>query len=86
MTAEELDKIERYFGPYAGLPEYAPALRLVEHCRELQRSVAQLQRFVADLAAHHAQPGGPAKTAEHYQLVRRCEVLRQQFEPVRGRV
>lgn len=85
MKAEELEQIERYFGPYTGLADFKPAIRLVAHCRELQRSVAELQAFVSDLAAHHAKPGSPAKTAEHYQLVRRCEALRQQFEPVRGR-
>jgi hypothetical protein len=85
MKAEELERVERYFGPYADQPAFEPAVRLVAHCRELQRSVAELQAFVSDLAAHHAKPGSPAKTAEHYQLVRRCEALRQQFEPVRGR-
>jgi hypothetical protein len=79
MSPSEIDLIERHFGPYSGLPEYGPALRLIEHVRELQR-------FVGDLAEHYARPGGPEKTAEHYQLVRRCEALRQQFQPVRAGV
>ena len=34
-----------------------------------------LQTFVGDLARHHASPGSPEKTAEHYQIVHRTKAL-----------
>ncbi|MNF08445.1 hypothetical protein D3C80_2088730 [compost metagenome] len=46
--------------------------------------VEALQAFVNDLCEHHAQPMGPAKTAEHYQLMHRLEQLRQGFQPLKG--
>lgn len=47
--------------------------------------VEQLHAFIAQLGEHHAKPMGPAKTAEHFQLIRRAEVLRQTFQPLKGR-
>lgn len=76
MTPDRLELVARLMGPYGNFPEYRPAMELVEHARDLQA-------FVLDLAAHHARPAGPEKTAEHYQLVRRCEALRQQIDPLR---
>lgn len=76
MKADEVDMIERYFGPYANLPEYKPAMRLIAHCRELQA-------FVFDLNEHYARKGGPEKTAEHFQLVQRCKALRAAIGPRR---
>lgn len=47
--------------------------------------VERLLAFVEQLGEHYASPMGPAKTAEHYQLVRLAEQLRQEFQPLKGR-
>lgn len=47
--------------------------------------VEQLHAFIVQLGAHHAMPMGPVKTAEHFQLIRRAEALRQTFQPLKGR-
>ncbi|MCP1652703.1 hypothetical protein [Pseudomonas nitroreducens] len=47
--------------------------------------VEQLHAYIAQLGEHHAKPMGPAKTAEHFQLIRRAEALRQTFQPLKAR-
>lgn len=46
-------------------------LRAVDVLRQAQ----DLQAFIVDLAEHHARPGSPEKTAEHYQIVYRTKAL-----------
>lgn len=78
MTEQELDRVEAYFGPYAKMPAWEPAMRLLEHARELRE-------FVVYLTDHLALPGpSPEKTAEHYQMVRKANVLRQKIQPVKA--
>ena len=77
MTPQALEQVEAYFGPYAGQDEFKPALELIEHTKELRA-------FVLVLTDYLAMPGPtPEKTAEHYQIVRLANELRNKIRPVR---
>ena len=77
MTPQALAQVEAYFGPYAAQDEFKPALELIEHTKELRA-------FVLVLTDYLAMPGPTAeKTAEHYQMVRRANELRNKIQPIR---
>jgi dihydrodipicolinate synthase/N-acetylneuraminate lyase len=77
MTPQALQKVEDYFGPYAGQEDFKPALELIEHTKELRA-------FVLVLTDYLAMPGPtPEKIAEHYQMVRRANELRNKIQPVK---
>lgn len=48
MTPERLELVEKLFGPYGNFPEYAPALELIEHAKELQAFVRDLAEGMTD--------------------------------------
>lgn len=78
MTPQALQKVEDYFGPYTGQDDFKPALELIEHTKELRA-------FVLVLTDYLAMPGPTAeKTAEHYQIVRRANEMRNKISPPRG--
>lgn len=77
MTHADLKKIEDYFGPYSGQDTFKPAMDLIEHTKELRA-------FVLVLTDYLAMPGPtPEKIAEHYQMVRRANELRNKIQPVK---
>lgn len=77
MTNEQLARVENYFGPYQHQDEFKPAMALIEHTKELRA-------FVLVLTDYLAMPGPTAeKTAEHYQVVRRANELRNKIQPVK---
>lgn len=77
MTHEQLAKVENYFGPYKQQAEFKPAMELIEHTKELRA-------FVLVLTDYLAMPGPTAeKTAEHYQVVRKANELRNKIQPVK---
>lgn len=77
MTPEALQKVEDYLGPYTGQDDFKPALELIEHTKELRA-------FVLVLTDYLAMPGPtPEKIAEHYQMVRRANELRNKIQPVK---
>ena len=52
-----------------------PGCAVCLRARDVLLQAQTLQTFVADLAKHHASPGSPEKTAEHYQIVHRAKAL-----------
>lgn len=77
MTPQALEQVEAYFGPYKGLDDYKPAMELIEHTKELRA-------FVLVLTDYLAMPGPtPEKIAEHYQMVRRANELRNKIQPIK---
>lgn len=77
MTPQALEQVEAYFGPYAAQDEFKPALKLIEHTKELRA-------FVLVLTDYLAMPGPTAeKTAEYYQMVARANQLRNKIQPIR---
>lgn len=76
MTNEQLAQVEDYFGPYKHQAEFKPVIELIEHTKELRA-------FVLVLTDYLAMPGPTAeKTAEHYQVVRKANELRNKIQPV----
>lgn len=77
MTPQALEQVEAYFGPYQHQEEFKPAMALIEHTKELRA-------FVLVLADYLAMPGPtPEKIAEHYQMVRRANELRNKIQPIK---
>jgi len=77
MTPQAMQKVEDYFGPYKGQEEFKPAIELIEHTKELRA-------FVLALTDYLAMPGPtPEKIAEHYQMVRRANELRNKIQPIK---
>lgn len=52
-----------------------PGCSVCLRARDVLLHTQTLQTFVGDLAKHHARPGSPEKTAEHYQIVHRAKSL-----------
>jgi len=77
MTPQAMEKVEAYFGPYAGQEEFKPAMDLIEHTKELRA-------FVLVLTDYLAMPGPTAeKTAEHYHVVRLANEMRNKIHPAK---
>ncbi|NKF30433.1 hypothetical protein HER21_28605 [Pseudomonas sp. BGM005] len=75
MHAADIARLEAHvLQGSPGCAQCQPISRLTGH-------VLELQKFVIDLAAHHAAPGPtPEKLAEHYQLVARAKTLSHLIE------
>ena len=52
-----------------------PGCSVCLRARDVLLHTQTLQAFVGDLVKHHASPGSPEKTAEHYQIVHRTKAL-----------
>lgn len=71
MNVTEIERLE------AHVLQGNSGCTLCQGVSQLTAHTRDLQRFVTDLAAHHATPGPtPEKLAEHYQLVDRAKALR----------